>query len=223
MVLLRDTRHALLPRVSINKKVSIFWILIPFVAKLVTVKLLLALAAQRSWPLIQLDVNNAFLNGSLDEEVYMKLPQGYSCHSVSSNGKPFVCKLEKSLYGLRQASRQWYATFSSFLLSQGFTQSKADYSLFYKGKGSSYVALLVYVDDIVLTGASLHEIDSIKQSLSNKFKLKDLGKLQHFLGLEIARSTDGIYISLTTICSQSPRRNWHVSCQTSPLSNGSCM
>lgn len=106
-----------------------------------------------------------------------------------------MCKLYKSLYGLRHASRQWYAKLSSFLISQGFQQSKADYSLFYKGHGSNYIALLVYVDNIVLTCASLEGIHAIKQSLSNKFKLKDLGKLQHFYGLKIARSSKGIFIS----------------------------
>ncbi|XP_023735653.2 uncharacterized mitochondrial protein AtMg00810-like [Lactuca sativa] len=162
---------------------------------MVTVKSLLTLATQNSWPLIQLDVNNAFLNGDLDEEVYMQLPQGYTPSAIHSANNTLVCKLHKSSYGLRQASRQWYSKFSSFLISQGFIQSKADYSLFYKGVGKNYVALLVYVDDIVLTGASISEINAIKESLSNTFKLKDLGKLQHFLGLEIARSAQGIFLS----------------------------
>ena len=163
-------------------------------AKLVTVKLLLAIAAQQSWPLVQLDVNNAFLNGDLDEEVYMQIPPGYVIPNSSSN-PPLACKLVKSLYGLKQASSQWYSKFSSFLLTQGFTQSKADYSLFHRGHGATYVALLVYVDDIVLTGASLSEITAVKEILSAQFKLKDLGNLKHFLGLEVARSTKGILIS----------------------------
>lgn len=163
------------------------------VAKLVTVKLLLALAAKNNWPLLQLDVNNAFLNGDLEEEVYMQIPQGYSVNNTSHT--PLVCKLQKSLYGLRQASRQWYSKFSSFLLTLGFTQSKSDYSLFFKGSGSTYVALLVYVDDIVITGASPTEIQFLKNALSTEFKLKDLGNVRHFLGLEIARSKSGIFIS----------------------------
>ena len=155
--------------------------------------MLLAIAAQQSWPLIQLDVNNAFLNGDLEEDVYMEIPKGYSVQNTDSK-IPLVCKLNKSLYGLRQASRQWYSKFSSFLISQGFIQSKADYSLIYKGNGSTYVALLVYVDDIVITGASLEGINSLKQSLSEEFKLKDLGNLKMFLGLEVARSKSGISV-----------------------------
>ena len=165
------------------------------VAKMVTVKMLLTIAAQRNWPLFQLDVNNAFLNGDLEEEVYIQLPQGYTPPQTSNTDSPLVCKLDKSLYGLRQASRQWYAKFSSFLLSEGFVQSKADFSLFTKGKDKDFVALLVYVDDIVLTGASLTAINEIKQSLSAKFRLKDLGDLKLFLGLEIARSSSGIVLS----------------------------
>ena len=103
-------------------------------AKLVTVKILLALAACQQWDLVQLDVNNAFLNGDLFEEVYMDIPLGYHVQGEhnSTNGK-LVCKLHKSIYGLKQASRQWYSKFSHSLLQFRFHQSKADYTLFTKG------------------------------------------------------------------------------------------
>jgi hypothetical protein len=136
------------------------------------------------WHLHQLDVNNAFLHGELNEKVYMKLPPGYMV-----KGEHKVCKLTKSLYGLKHASRQWFAKFSNTLLSNGFTQSKSDYSLFIRFQDTSFLALLVYVDDIVLASDSVDTITHFIQFLNNQFKLKDLGDLKFFLGLEIARTS----------------------------------
>jgi hypothetical protein len=160
------------------------------VAKLTTVRVLLALASIHGWHLHQLDVNNAFLHGSLDEEIYMKLPPGLVVKGASP-----VCKLQKSLYGLKQASRQWFSKFSSTLLSHGFTQSKSDYSLFTRVQGSIFIALLVYVDDIVIASNNASAISVLTNFLNSAFKLKDLGPLRFFLGLEIARSSKGISVS----------------------------
>jgi hypothetical protein len=148
----------------------------------------------KGWVLYQLDVNNAFLHGTLDEEVYMSLPPGFH-----SKGEPYpsdtVCKLQKSLYGLKQASRQWFSKFSNTLLHHGFIQSKADYSLFTKQQGSCFIALLVYVDDILIASNSAEDVAELKNYLDSQFKLKDLGPVRYFLGLEIARSSKGISIS----------------------------
>lgn len=160
------------------------------VAKLTSVRVLLAVAASKQWHLLQLDVNNAFLNGDLFEEVYMDLPLGYK---TGSNG--LVCKLNKSLYGLRQASRQWFCKFSSTLIKHGVTQSKNDYSLFTLGSGSSLVVLLVYVDDIILAGPRAEHVNAAQNLLQRLFKLKILGDLKYFLGLEIGRSSKGISMS----------------------------
>ncbi|XP_075652640.1 uncharacterized protein LOC142623058 [Castanea sativa] len=156
------------------------------VAKMITVKTLLAITAVRGWHLTQLDVNNAFLHGDLHKDVYMQLPQGFHC-----NGG-LVCKLNKSLYGLKQASRQWYSKFSSTILQYGFKQSKSDYSLFAKKSQNLFLALLVYVDDTLIANNDIKAVEELKVFLDQKFKLKDLGNLKYFLGLEVARSKKGI-------------------------------
>lgn len=105
-----------------------------------------------------------------------------------------VCRLDKSLYGLKQASRQWNAKLTNFLLQCGYTQSKADYSLFIKSSQGYFTAVLVYVDDLILAGDNIDEIESLKKKLDDKFSIKDLGMLKFFLGFEIARSNKGIVL-----------------------------
>ena len=106
-----------------------------------------------------------------------------------------MCRLHKSLYGLKQASRQWFAKFSIVIIAAGFTQSKADYSLFTCLKGKSFTALLIYVDDILITGNNVKDILALKQFLHSHFRIKDLGDLKYFLGIEVSRSNKGISIS----------------------------
>ncbi|CAM8896065.1 unnamed protein product [Rhodiola kirilowii] len=161
------------------------------VAKMTTVRCLLAVVVIRSWPIFQFDVDNAFLHVSLDEEVYMKLPPGYF-KSEREAGK--VCKLTKSLYGLKQAPRQWFAKFTEALLEFGFQQSMNDYSLFTLRKCTDFIILLVYVDDVLLTGTSLTLIENIKAFIHDKFKIKDLGTLKYFIGLEVARNSTGLFL-----------------------------
>jgi hypothetical protein len=165
------------------------------VAKLTTVRLLLAVASIQNWHLHQLDVNNAFLHGDLKEDVYMSIPDGV--HTSNPNQ---VCKLLKSLYGLKQASRKWYEKLTSLLVAEGYIQSTTDHSLFTITSGSNFTALLVYVDDIILAGNCLTEIDRIKLILDSHFKIKDLGSLKYFLGLEVAQSREGITISQRKYC-----------------------
>ncbi|KAK4402749.1 Retrovirus-related Pol polyprotein from transposon RE1 [Sesamum angolense] len=161
------------------------------VAKVVTVRLFLTIATSHGWPIHQLDVNNAFLHGYLDEDLYMLPPEGYSVEPG------MVCKLERSLYGLKQASRQWNEEFTTKLQEFGFMQSSHDYCLFVKTTDSRLLALLVYVDDILLTGSSLEEIQAVKSYLHDLFTIKDIGEARYFLGLEIARNSKGSYVAQT--------------------------
>lgn len=160
------------------------------VAKLVTVRTLLAIAVKRDWIIHQLDVNNAFLHGDLDEEVYMKIPQGFS-----NNDETRVCRLRKSLYGLKQASRNWYHKFATFLVNLNFRQSKADHSLFLYNDKSVMIVVLIYVDDVIITGNCLTKIQEVKTKLDHEFSIKDLGVLKYFLGIEVARTNDGLVLS----------------------------
>ncbi|CAL1357037.1 unnamed protein product [Linum trigynum] len=160
------------------------------VAKLVTVRVLIAVAVSKGWPLHQLDVNNAFLHGDLQEEVYMKLPPGFA-----AKGDTRVCRLRRSLYGLRQASRNWYSKFTLALAELGFVASRADPSLLLYHRGASFVAALIYVDDVVLTGNDDAFISRVKSFLDDMFSIKDLGPLKYFLGIEVARSPAGIILS----------------------------
>jgi hypothetical protein len=160
------------------------------VAKMTTIRFLLAVAATQQWIIHQLDVNNAFLHGDLDEEVYMTPPPGYC-----PKGETRVCRLRKSLYGLKQASRNWFFKLTTVLLDAGFTQSQADHSLFTLVSTTSITIVLVYVDDILVAGNDLSQIETFKHALSTNFKTKDLGPLKYFLGLEVARSPKGIFLN----------------------------
>lgn len=164
------------------------------VAKMTTVKTLLAVSAAKRWSLTQLDISNAFLNGDLTEEIYMSLPPGYTPKDGTMLPPNPVCKLNKSLYGLKQASRQWFLKFSASLLSLGFQSLHSDHTLFIRNVNGKYVAVLVYVDDIVIASNDNEVVDQLKEDLKKRFKLRDLGPLRYFLGLEIARASQGIYI-----------------------------
>ncbi|CAA7015851.1 unnamed protein product [Microthlaspi erraticum] len=159
-----------------------------------TVKTLLAVSAAKNWSLKQLDISNAFLNGELEEEIYMTLPPGYTPKEGVTLPPNAVCKLKKSLYGLKQASRQWFLKFSSTLLHLGFKKSHADHTLFIKRVDGHYIAALVYVDDIIIASNNDEDVQLLVADLQKAFKLRDLGELRYFLGLEIARSRKGISI-----------------------------
>lgn len=154
-----------------------------------TVRTIFAIMAAKCWDIHQLDVNNAFLHGDLPEEVYMEIPKGHPLH-----GSGLVCKLIKSIYILNQASRLWFEKLAFVLLDLGFTQIVSDYSLFVYENSNVFVASLVYFDDILLTGNSSTFITYVKNALHSTFIIKYLGLAKYYLGLEINRTDDGLYL-----------------------------
>ena len=151
------------------------------VAKITTVRVLLALAASKSWKLWQMDVKKAFLHGELDRQIYMEQPQGFRSKAHPDH----VCKLKKALYGLKQAPRAWYGKIAEFLTQSAYTVAPADSSLFVKAQDGRLAIVLVYVDDLIITGDDEKEIAQTKTNLSVRFQMKELGELRHFLGLEV--------------------------------------
>ncbi|KAH9682619.1 retrovirus-related pol polyprotein from transposon RE1 [Citrus sinensis] len=163
------------------------------VIKPCTVRIILSLAVMHHWPIKQLDVNNAFLNGILTEDVYMHQPQGF----VDSTYPSFICKLNKALYGLKQAPRAWYDRLKESLVQWGFRVSKSDTSLFIKHAGTNILLILIYVDDILVTGSDSKLIGNVIQQLHSEFALKELGDFHYFLGIEVTPSVHGIHLSQT--------------------------
>ena len=153
------------------------------VARLETWRYLIALAAQLDWEIHQIDFDQAFLNGSLDEEIYMEQPEGF----VVAAGK--VCRLRKALYGLKQAGRQWFLALAACLEKIGFVcRDTGDVCVFIRrSTGGEVQILVVYVDDLTMMGNSLELINQTKEALKGSFKLKDLGELKLYLGIRVTR------------------------------------
>jgi transposase InsO family protein len=152
------------------------------VAKLNTIRVLVALATAHNWKIHQLDVKSAFLNGELKEEVYLEQPEGF----VQKGQEHLVCKLKKAIYGLKQAPRSWYIKIDTFFNQKGFVKSQSDPNLYVKKDKEGNICLIsLYVDDLIITGNACKLIAEIKNQLSQEFEMKDLGELHYCLGLEV--------------------------------------
>ncbi|KAG8496501.1 hypothetical protein CXB51_008983 [Gossypium anomalum] len=164
------------------------------VVRAVTIRTVLVVAVMKKWKLRQVDVNNAFLNGELTEEIFMDQPPRFEV--FDSAGQKLVCRLNKSLYGLCQTPRAWFHTLKQYLTDMlGFHASKADPSLFIRTSSDSQLLLMAYVDDIVITGSSGTAIDTVVRQLHSKFALKDMGRLNFFLGIEVHTTSQGMYLA----------------------------
>ena len=144
---------------------------------------IMALVAYFDLELHQMDVKTAFLNGDIDETIYMIQPENF----VSGDPKRMVCKLKKSIYGLKQASRQWYYKFHQVIISFGFEVNAVDDCVYHKFSGSKHIFLVLYVDDILLASNDIGLLHETKRFLSKKFEMKNLGDASFVLGIQIHR------------------------------------
>src|SRR6266498_3617052 len=157
------------------------------VARLTTIRVLLSLAASYGLIVHQMDVKTAFLNGELEEEIYMEQPDGF----VVKGEERKVCKLLKSLYGLKQAPKQWHEKFDRTLTFAGFVINEANRCVYYRYGGGEGVILCLYVDDILIFGTSLNLIKEGKEFLSESFEMKDLGEADVILNIKLVREGNG--------------------------------
>jgi transposase InsO family protein len=160
------------------------------VARLESVRLLLAHAASQGWAVHHMDVKSAFLNGVLQEQVYVEQPPGFVLRGHENK----VLHLVKALYGLRQAPRAWYAKLDSSMIELGFQRSSYEHAVYLRGTGDHRLVVGVYVDDLVITGGNNEDIIKFKEEMKSKFQMSDLGLLHYYLGLEVTQSEAGITI-----------------------------
>jgi hypothetical protein len=153
------------------------------VAKLASISFLLSIGAAFDLEVEQMDVKTILLHGDLEEEIYMKQPEGF----VVKGKKELVCKLKKSLYGLKQSPRMWYQKFDTYILGLGFVRSRLDHCVYSKQVGNHFIYVVLYVNDMLLVGNNMDVIKEVKSQLSSKFDMKDLGVANFILGMKITR------------------------------------
>jgi hypothetical protein len=161
------------------------------VARLETVRVVVALANHFTWQFVQLDVKSAFLNGKLEEEVYVEQPQGFIVEGKENH----VLKLHKALYGLRQAPRAWNMRIDEFLSQKGYSKCTVEHGIYVKGSSHTSLCIVcLFVDDLLITGSNIEEIRRLTKQLGSEFEMTNLGGLKYFLGLEFTRTSSGILI-----------------------------
>jgi hypothetical protein len=156
-------------------------------------KIIMTLVAHYDLELLQMDVKTALLNGDLEETVYMAQPKGFVVEGKEKMG----CRLNKSIYGLKQASRQWYLKFDKTIKKFGFKENVEDNCVYAKFKNGKYIFLILYMDDILLTSSDVSLLRETKSFLSSHFEMKDLGEAKFVLGIEIHRDRNKEVLGLS--------------------------
>ena len=157
-------------------------------------------------------IKNTFLYGEFDKNIYMEQPRGFE----SKIHPEYVCKLKKALYGLKKAPRAWYGKIGEFLVHSGFKIAPSDSSLFVKTKDGRLPIVLVYVDDLIITRNYSGEIQKTRENLSDRFQMKELGELKHFLGLEVERTKEGLFLGQQKYAKD--LLQWYVMIDCKPMS-----
>ncbi|KAL0364507.1 UNVERIFIED_CONTAM: Retrovirus-related Pol polyprotein from transposon RE1 [Sesamum angustifolium] len=160
------------------------------VARLDTIRALIAIAANKKWKIYQMDVKSAFLNGYIDEEIYVEQPQGF----IAKGSEEKVLRLKKALYGLKQAPRAWYSRIDKYFMDRGFRRSLSEPTLYIKSQGNGTLIVSLYVDDLIYTGNNEKMIQDFKEDMMKTFEMSDLGLMHFFLGIEINQEKEGIFI-----------------------------
>ena len=155
-----------------------------------SIRVLLAFGLQNDMIIHQIDVITAFLNGKLQEDIYMQQPAGYEVPGKET----LVCKLKKALYGLKQSPRCWNKSFQDFLLNLGFQQSTADPCVFVNPDADSMTVITVYVDDLIVMSTTTEQLNDTKKTLPEKFKMKDMGPLHYCLGITIVQDGNCLWL-----------------------------
>lgn len=161
------------------------------VARIETIRTVLAMAAQLELQVYQLDVKSAFLNGEIEEEVYVDQPEGFMTKGLEEK----VCHLKKALYGLKQAPRAWNSKINGYFIESGFKRSLSESSLYVKNVGNDFLVLCLYVDDLIYFGTNPNLVEEIKKNMMEKFAMSDLGSISYFLGIQVKQSPGRIFLS----------------------------
>ena len=161
------------------------------VARLEAIRMFLAYVAHKKFKVFQMDVKSAFLNGELEEEVFIEQPPGFIDPSFPNH----VYRLDKTLYGLKQAPRAWYETLAQFLLENGFTRGTIDKTLFYINKGNDLFLVQIYVDGIIFGSTNDKLCQKFSKLMQFMYQMSMMGELSYFLGLQVKQTNDGIFIN----------------------------